>query len=171
MSEIVSSSPRPAGPGDRGSWYVADNHVVGAPEVTAENWRGVDGEAYVRMDEPWPAIAIGQQTAEAAYESVLEEAGASLPVRDDVDARIIEEVRNGTATYGEDGIISTQSDVGGWPELERAEPPTDSDHDGMPDAWEQKNGLNPNDPSDRNQISEDGYTMLEKYLNSLVKSP
>ena len=166
---IVEPSSR--GPGDEGLWYVADNHVVGDPEVTAENWRGVDGEDYVRLNEPWSAVAIGQETAEEAYESVLEEAGATLPARDAVDARIVEEVRNGTANYEEDGIISTQSDVGGWPELESAEPPTDSDNDGMPDRWERRNGLDPNDPADRNALTDGGYTMLEKYLNSLVEMP
>ncbi len=37
----------------------------------------------------------------------------------------------------------------------------------MPDAWEIKNKLNPNNAEDRNQIGADGYTMLEIYLNSL----
>ena len=38
----------------------------------------------------------------------------------------------------------------------------------MPDNWETDNGLNPNDPEDRNGIGEGGYTNLEIYLNSLV---
>ena len=37
----------------------------------------------------------------------------------------------------------------------------------MPDGWEKKNGLNPNDADDRNNVGKDGYTMLEKYLNSI----
>lgn len=65
------------------------------------------------------------------------------------------------------GIIDSQEDVGGWPLLKSAPAPTDSDHDGMPDEWEKKNGLNPNDPADGNTVNEDGYTNLEKYLNSL----
>ncbi len=48
--------------------------------------------------------------------------------------------------------------------------PTDTDGDGMPDEWEIKNGLNSSDASDRNKVGADGYTMLEKYLNELVKS-
>jgi pectate lyase len=164
---IVEPSAREAG--DEGSWYVVDNLVVGDPEVTADNWRGVDGDDYVKLDAPWPAMSIEQQTAEEAYLSVLEHVGATLPARDAVDARIIEEVRNGTATYG-DGIISSQSDVGGWPELWSSPAPSDADHDGMPDQWERTNGLNPNDPSDRNKLADDGYTMLENYLNGLVDS-
>lgn len=165
---IVEPSAR--GDDDKGSWYVADNYVDGYPEVTADNWLGVDGDDFVRLDEPWPAMPINEQTAEEAYETVLDHVGASLPKRDSIDERIIEEVRNGTATYGDDGIISSHSEVGGWPVLESAPAPADSDHDGMPDEWETKNGLNPDDASDRNKVADDGYTMLEKYLNSLIDS-
>lgn len=165
-NRIVEPSAR--GAGDEGSWYVADNFVVGAPEVTADNWRGVDGDNYLRLDEAWPAMTLDQQPPKEAYQCVLEQAGATQPARDTVDARIIEEVRSGTATYG-DGIISSQSDVGGWPELKSTKAPTDSDHDGMPDEWEVEMGLNPEDPSDRNRVGAGGYTMLEKYLNGLIR--
>jgi hypothetical protein len=48
--------------------------------------------------------------------------------------------------------------------------PTDTDADGMPDAWEQSKGLNPANAADRNQtnLSPEGYTNLEVYLNSLM---
>ena len=65
------------------------------------------------------------------------------------------------------GIIDSQKDVGGWPPLRSTTPPADSDHDGMPDEWEIRYGLNPKDPTDRNKPAADGYTMLEKYLNSI----
>jgi hypothetical protein len=39
----------------------------------------------------------------------------------------------------------------------------------MPDAWEIKKGLNPNDANDRNKADASGYTMLEIYLNELVQ--
>ena len=111
------------------------------------------------------------ESATAAYESVLAQAGASFK-RDAVDARVVHEVRTGTATYngsktGYKGIIDSQSDVGGWPELNLAPAPADTDNDGMPDAWETQNGLNPNDATDGNGIHASGYTNLEMYLNSL----
>jgi pectate lyase len=155
---------------DKGSWYVADNYVDGYPAITADNWQGIDGSNYVKLDAPWDAMPINQQTPEDAYRAVLDHAGCSLPNRDVVDARIIDEVRNGTATYGSNGIITTPDDVGGWPDLKSAPAPADSDHDGMPDNWEKANGLNPEDPKDGNEISKDGYTYIENYLNSLVKS-
>ena len=43
----------------------------------------------------------------------------------------------------------------------------DTDHDGMPDDWEYKNGLDPNNEEDRNNLGADGYTMLEEYLNAI----
>ena len=58
--------------------------------------------------------------------------------------------------------------MGGWPEQKSVPAPVDTDHDGMPDEWETKNGLNKNNPDDRNKVAEDGYTMLEKYLNSII---
>lgn len=153
---------------DKGDWYVADNYVEGFPEVNADNWKGVDGDNYIKMDAPWDAMPINQQSALDAYSAVLEKVGCSFPKRDAVDTRIIQEVRTGTATKGKNGIINSPSDVGGWAELKSAPAPKDTDHDGMPDKWEKENGLNPKDQSDRNMVGEDGYTMLEVYVNSLA---
>ena len=48
--------------------------------------------------------------------------------------------------------------------------PVDSDGDGMPDAWEQEHGLNPNDGADGSLDGNgDGYTNVEDYLNGLVR--
>ena len=153
---------------DASKWWVSDNFVEGSPKVTANNLLGVTktSSAYL-LNEPWPAMEINQQTAEEAYKAVLKYAGCSLPTRDKVDADIIDDVLHGTAKYGNKGIIDSPSDVGGWPELKNAPAPIDTDHDGMPDYWEAKNKLDKQNPDDRNIIASDGYTMLEKYLNSI----
>ena len=68
-------------------------------------------------------------------------------------------------------IIDSQKEVGGWDPYPQARRPVDwdSDRDGMPDAWENANGFNPQDPEDRNGDKDgDGYTNLEDYLNGLV---
>ena len=178
------------GTADYGKWYVADNVVDGNAWVSANNWMGgvqpKDGSEFIpvfKLDQPWEAMPIKQQTAEEAYASVLENAGATLPRRDPLNARIVDEVRNGNATYEgvsyekrwpvadsskKCGIIDNQADVGGWPELKSEPAPKDTDHDGMPDEWEDKNNLDNKDPDDRNTISSDGYTMLEKYINSII---
>jgi hypothetical protein len=99
-------------------------------------------------------------------------------VRDAVDRRIVEEVRTGTARFGATykgggkGLIDSQRDVGGWPELRSLPAPADSDHDGLPDDWERAHGLDPLDPSDGARPAPgEGYTQLELYLNSLVPNP
>ncbi len=158
------------GDADAGKWYISGNIVDGYPDVTANNLLGVTktSTAYI-LNEPWDAMPINQQTAENAYIDVLDYAGCSFPKRDIVDKDIVDDVINGIAKYGDNGIIDSPSDVGGWPVLNNETAPVDTDHDGMPDDWETANGLSINNPEDRNGIGEDGYTNLEIYLNSLTK--
>ncbi len=173
----TSRKDRIISPSDEiGKWYVADNYVFGYPNVTADNWDGgVQGVelSKARADVPFNFEPVITHEAETAFELVMEDAGESRK-RDIIDSRIIQEARNGTATYGGlsgkgTGIIDSQKDVGGWPELKTDDIPADYDHDGMADVWESANGLNPNDPEDRNgDFNGDGYTNLEKYMNSLV---
>ncbi len=173
-----------------GSWYVAGNYMAGNEKVTTDNWDGGIQTKNndlalpkLKLQEPWPAMPITEQSAEEAYKLVLNGAGCSFPNRDALDIRIADEVRGGYATYEGKGyeqkrkvadttqicgIIDSQSDVGGWPELSSLPAPVDSDHDGMPDAWEDENNLDKKDPEDRNTLAPDGYTMLEKYINSLL---
>ncbi len=158
-------------------WFISGNYVAGFPGISANNWNGGVHNphspiAELRAEAPFPFAPIETQSAERAYQLVLENVGATLPRRDSVDSRVIEEVRGGTAKFGEtyrgggNGIINSQKTVGGWPELKSTTPPLDSDGDGMPDYWEKQFGLNPNDPSDGAQDKDgDGYTNLEEYLN------
>ena len=167
------------GADDYGDWYVADNYVFGSPEVTGDNWKGIiphytkhipiDLEAIpgLKLDKPSKFMPINQQTAEEAYRAVLDNVGCSRPKRDTIDTRIIEEVRNGTSEFGDNGFITSPSLVGGWPELKSGNAPADADHDGMPDDWETTKGLDPGDATDGNKVAADGYTMLEHYLNSI----
>jgi hypothetical protein len=100
-----------------------------------------------------------------AYAAVLADAGATRPVRDAMDARIVAEVRSGKGR-----IVNSQREVGGWPVYRAAAALADTDHDGMPDAWELAHGLNPHDASDAAADRDaDGYTNVEEYLNSLAR--
>lgn len=162
-------------------WHVDGNYVYGYPDVTADNWQfGVQDVSQsvkdnIRVNQPFAFQMDSTHEARVAFEHVLANSGTVLPQRDAIDRRLVYETCTGTATYGGQystspkGIIDTQSEVGGWPTLNSSTPPVDSDHDGMPDAWEQTRGLNPNDASDRNGDDDsDGYTNLEEYLNQLV---
>jgi pectate lyase len=165
------AKPSSRGDGDEGSWHVSENHIDGFPKVTADNWLGVKGKSFKKLTQPWEAMPIDQQSPVEAYEAVLAHVGCSFPNRDSIDARIIDEVRTGTAKYGKNGIITTPKDVGGWPELKSKPAPADTDEDGMPDEWEQAHGLNPNDAADGTKDRDgDGYTNVEEYINGLVTS-
>ena len=127
--------------------------------VSFSKFSDEDMEAY-KQSNPIPVPAVKTDDAITAYNRVLTEAGALLPKRDAVDIRIVNEVKNGTGK-----IINDEQQVGGWPELKSAEPPKDSDKDGMPDTWEKQHGFDPDNPADGNADA-DGYTNLEEYLNS-----
>lgn len=162
-----------------GVFFIDGNYVFGNGGVTLNNWAGgVDFDAGVsavqaQRTTPFPFETLTMQhTAEQAYEQVLEKAGASYK-RDAVDARVVQEVRDGTATYsgsktGYPGIIDSQTDVGGWPVLAQTTPLTDTDGDGMPDDWEIANSLDPNTPNANGRDLSTVYDNIEVYFNSLV---
>jgi len=154
--------------GRPGKWYVAGNIVEGFPDVTAENWKGMQGpEETARVNTPFEGWPVKQETAMEAFQSVLTKAGATLPRRDAVDARIIEVVRTGKVTTG-NGIINDPKEVGGYPDysFSSSDVPVDTDHDGMPDEWEKKHELDPTGASDGStDLDQDGYTNVEEYLN------
>ena len=169
---------------DFGQFYIAGNHLDGAPEVTADNWKGVDalevqGTRYavhdnaillnrLRVTVPFEYEITTQHTAQQAYEAVLRQAGASYK-RDLIDQRIVDEVSRGSFTYGNQGIIDSQAEVGEWVHLSSLPAPQDSDNDGIPDAWEEAQGLNKNNPKDGNfYMLNPEYTNLEVYINQLV---
>jgi hypothetical protein len=140
---------------DDWSWVTWDTSKGG--------WTEAQKTAY-KMSVSFDASTIATDTALVAYQRVINHAGASLPKRDPVDARVVNHVLTGTGA-----IIDTQNQVGGWPKLNSVTAPLDTDQDGMPDAWETAHGLNPNNAADRNSYTLDpNYTNLEVYLNSLV---
>ncbi|HEX3142514.1 MAG TPA: hypothetical protein VHQ64_00955 [Pyrinomonadaceae bacterium] len=155
------------GPSDL-TFYISQNIFEGNKSLTVDNSLFfdpvvIDGKRQVQtVSQPFDAPAINTSSAGAALEAVLSHAGASLPRRDSVDARIVAEVRSRQGS-----IIDSQQKVGGWPELKSTVAPKDSDGDGMPDDWERRHRLNPIDPSDANLDKDrDGYTNIEEYLNA-----
>lgn len=188
-----------------GKAYVNGNVIEGHPKVTKDNWDGgVQPDVRskplpaalteIRVDEPCKHAALPMDSAEKAFESVLAQAGATLPCRDAVDERIIAEVRSGkipplqiakgsqekakfygyAQKYTDElaalvplGFVTDPSEVGGWPEYKGAAY-KDSDGDGMPDDWEKAHGLNPDDPADATaDLNGDGYTNIEDFINGL----
>ena len=176
---VQSSYHKEQTPSKVAVWWMDGNIMEGNEASTNNNYLALDRSQYpaeVRdqmiASEPFEVpYAVKTETAEQAFASVL--AGAGAFPRDRVDARIVDEVETGTAagsgTLGQNlGIIDDPEVVGGYPDYETRDVPLDSDKDGMPDAWETENGLNPNDPADGNKLTVSGYTALEAYLNGLV---
>ena len=138
----------------------------------------------MRLDAPITFTNVTTHSAQDAYERVLAYAGASLH-RDWVDELIVNDTRNGEATCtgtksNIPGIIDSQDDLkqafpdagndwSAWPDLTSEPAPTDTDKDGMPDAWESNNGLNPGKADNNNHDLDPDYTNLEVYMNSLVQ--
>uniref|UniRef100_UPI003FF01E49 pectate lyase n=1 Tax=Prevotella sp. TaxID=59823 RepID=UPI003FF01E49 len=162
-----------------GEIYSADKKNFYGDAVAHQTIDGVSC-VKIKMDNPAPTGEVTTHSAAEAFSKVLAYGGASL-YRDEIDARYMEEAKTGTAQYKgsitqSPGIIDKVSDVNGYTEstFGTASRPADfdTDKDGIPDAWELANGLNPNDGSDALTYSLDGkgyYTNLEVYANSLVE--
>lgn len=162
-----------------GENYSADKKNFYGDAVAHQTIDGVSC-VKIKMDNPAPTGEVTTHSAAEAFSKVLAYGGASL-YRDEIDARYMEEAKTGTAQYKgsitlSPGIIDKVSDVNGYTEstFGTAYRPADfdTDKDGIPDAWELANGLNPNDDSDALTYSLDGkgyYTNLEVYANSLVE--
>ncbi len=189
-----------------GRAYVNGNIVNGNEKVTKDNWDGGiqienkkgelmgydEAKTYfdkMKSDKPFPMPWFRPfMKADEAYEFVLKNVGATLPIRDKVDERIVRTVKTGVPEYAKglekkdfyqfehrrlpkdsykQGIITDISQVGGYPEY-KGKPYVDTDKDGMPDAWEKKYGLDPKDPSDaKGDLNGDGYTNIEDYINGV----
>lgn len=162
-----------------GKFYVSGNIIEGNSKVNKDNWVGITPSPKTKDKSELKSIAeysIGKVTthsAKDAYEKVLNLSGANYK-RDKTDVRVVYEVRNGLtpvrASHNKQtkpGLIDSQEDVGGWNlySYNEDEVVTDSDIDGIPDGWLEKNypGKKSTD------LNEEGYTYLEVYLNSLVQ--
>ena len=162
-----------------GEIYSADKKNLYGDAVEHKTINGVSC-VKIKMDAPAPTGEVTTHSAAESFSKVLSYSGASL-YRDEIDARYMEEAKTGTAKYKgsitqSPGIIDKVSDVNGYTEANfgTATRPADfdTDKDGIPDAWEIANGLDPNDVADALTYSLDSkeyYTNLEVYANSLVE--
>ena len=94
-----------------GRVYAIGNIMEGNERVTKDNWDGgiqtsdKDGKlnpdelALMKSNEPFPMAHMTILPSEKTFDYVLENVGATLPTRDIVDERIINEVRTGEAYY------------------------------------------------------------------------
>ncbi|TDD97805.1 polysaccharide lyase [Flavobacterium cellulosilyticum] len=189
-----------------GRAFVDGNVINNNAKVSKDNWDGgvqienKKGELMtydeakpffdkMKSNKPFPMPWFNKiMTAQDSYDFVLKNVGATLPIRDKVDERIVRTVKTGVPEYAKGlesktfyqfehrrlpadsykmGIITDISQVGGYPEY-KGKPYLDSDNDGMPDKWEKKYGLNPKDPTDAKlDLNSDGYSNIEEYINGV----
>ena len=170
-----------------GKFFIDGNFVEGSTRASENNWEfGVYNQIHSKYgsltEEDKNAMKIESphsiddnvetQSAQQAYEAVLAKAGNTM-FRDKVDEHVIADVKNKSFTYSgsrgsTNGIIDTQSDVGGYPELDKGTALKDSDLDGMPNDWEIENNLDPDKFDANDNDLSTGYDNLEVYLNSLT---
>lgn len=163
-----------------GRFYVAGNFVDGADDVTTNNELGVhldkgttsQDKQNALVKTPFQVLNLPEKSAVLAYADVLKSAGANFR-RDTLDKRIIKNVqqRTGRLIDVQGGFkhgTSYEKTVNAWPTLKSKKPKKDTDRDGMPNAWEKKNGLNPlvNDASLKSRGND--YTNIEVYINQLT---
>ena len=110
-------------------------------------------------------------SAADTYTTVLANAGCWPNKRDQVDSLVVADLKS-LGKSGQLWTTQTATNLGnsGYGTLSTTgTAPVDTDKDGMPDAWETKYGLNPNDPSDATgDFDKTGYTNIEKYINGIV---
>jgi len=179
-----------------GKFYISGNIISRNKKITNDNWLGVQvkgdkNKKELMLNAPLQTGYVYTHDARTAYDKVLMFAGCSK-VRDIIDNRIIDETTKGTARfsglskyngeagkwkslhYPRKGIIDSQSDLNpdpvnknwsAWPDLKSGTPVRDNNRDGIPDDW-----LASHYPGKTaNDLNEEGYTILEVYLNSLVE--
>ncbi len=153
--------------------YVDGNYIEGSQSVTADNSKGVDHDSAVAKYYVWTKdnitdeakavhfkyendYPVTTQTSEETYDTLLNHVGASLPRRDETDARIISEVRNGQGR-----IIDNEAEVGGVMQYEAVYRQFE-----IPQDWKDANSMG-------NAYEGDivpsgrwiGYTWIEAYVN------
>jgi hypothetical protein len=179
----IDADPSIAPPG-YGKYYISGNYVWGSTGNTSNNWSSTAvtyGSSAIstticKATVPFTTHQVGTHTAEMAFEKVLTYAGCSKK-RDLIDVRIANEALTGTSAYkgsvsGRFGIIDKPEDVEGHQTytFDPAQVPVDTDGDGMPDEWENANGLNPSNNADASLKTLDAnYSNIEIYMNSLVQ--
>ena len=114
-----------------GRVYADGNVMEGYPHITADNWAGgiqiesqPDTEGFttqMRSNEPFVMPYVRMMSANDAYDYVLKNVGATIPCRDIVDTRIVDEVRTGKAYYEKKLPKDAHGDTSGLAEKSKNE--------------------------------------------------
>lgn len=151
--------------------YYAGNLGCARTSQEENDWQIVTGWSPIQWLSPdWRAstpftvsgVAVNHTSMSDAYASeIVAAAGATKPSRDPIDAGLANDFENGTELFKPDNVACPDD----YPAFDSPEAPSDTDKDGMPDAWETARGLNPNLDDSALDDDGDGYTNIEEYLH------
>ena len=151
------------------SVFVEGNIGTHRQNQNVDNWAVATGWQYKLQSQDWrkmtpwlaPYVTI-QIASEETSNCILTAVGATAPVRDSVDSRVVNDFAAGTGKII-DNIIFPDD----FPTFKKQIVPLDSDNDGMPDSWEKSHHLNNAVNDSALDADEDGYTNIEEYLHAL----
>ncbi|RPB11168.1 pectate lyase-like protein [Morchella conica CCBAS932] len=150
--------------------YAANNYqdlnadgVLNPTLIPESEYTTVD---FVTSRYNYPTVATVLTPTTDLFNAIVAGAGASK-VRDSVDERYITELKS-LGTLGQILTNENTSPFSGAGTVAAGTAPVDTDGDGMPDAWESANGLNPAVNDAAGYKFGNGYTNIENYINSLV---
>lgn len=139
------------------------------------------GGGFVNAATPFAYPAVTTESADDAYDSVLQYAGSFWWNRDPVDERVVtdlHEISNPDAAVRalSGKMLNTEAEVGGLPVLpiETRAVDWDTDLDGMPNHWEIEHELDPSVggiAQYNGDFDGDGYTNIEEYINDAGAFP
>lgn len=156
-----------------GNYFDSNKNGVLDGNLVSEDLTGYPtGDANSLQSEPYDyPLKNAPLTAQQAFDNIVLSVGASYPKRDQVDSLMIADLKSkGTEAF----YVYRETDLpfenGGVGHVYSAPSPQDTDNDGMPDEWEDNNGLNKNDANDALLVSTSNspYLNIEVYINGLV---
>ena len=139
-------------------WYGKGNKLP-------DDFKSVFGKSDVAVvNAPIPSIPVLTQSAEDAYQLVVENGGATKPVRDNITSYVAQTVKDGTGF-----IPGTPADWpnGGFGKYPEAKAPVDENKNGIPDDWEISRGLDLKKTKATGRDLDPKYDNIEVYMNSL----
>lgn len=141
-------------------FYFDDNYIEGTGTVTnyknnsiVNNYIGAE---FADSEIDMGSYKYDKTSPEEARELILSTAGATLPRRDANDARIVNDVINGTGR-----VINNAGEVGGLIPVE-----SETRKFEIPADWLASSGYTGMAETD---ITENGYTVIEEYVNYLTE--
>jgi pectate lyase len=145
------------------------------PTLNEAGFRGSDrfgnsaiSDADFRVYSPFPAPPVTVTPLNSLESTLVANVGATKPARDSLDTLYLTMFTSRQGHGGEQPTRRCMRCGQVYPSLANGPAPTDTDGDGIPDAWESAHGLNPRNSADGARTAANGYTDLENYLNELA---